>query len=158
MKYIILLTSLLSVTSESIAVEISEVIGVIPGEISRIEGVNIGAPFEILRIPTPNSKLSKIYPDLEVMISAESKRIVGVSAKRAFQSKTECHNSQTTVRNTLSKAFSSKYTGRDPRWQYQPPDASITAGALCSIAKPYPVLRLDITHTQTNDEILRHFK
>lgn len=158
MKYGVTLFCTIFFASTCIATELRELIGVMPGEVSKIEGRSTGGPFEILRIPTPASTLAAIFPDIEVMISRESKRVVGVSANRAFSSKEECTSLQNQVRAALSKAFSSKYSGQDIRWQYKTADSGITAGALCSGTIPYPVLRLDITHTQTSDEILRHFK
>ena len=158
MKNIITFIGFLLFAGICSASEINNLIGVIPGEVSKIHGRSVGGPFEILRIPTPNAALSKIFPDLEVMISRENKKIIGVSAKRAFPSNSDCTISQNKVRELLSKAFLSKYTGPDTRWQFMTSDSSTTAGVLCSDASPYPVLRLDVTHTQTNDEILRKFK
>ena len=158
MKYIFSLIGLLAISSVCNASEIKSLLGVTPGEISKFQGNNIGAPFTTLRLPTVNSSLLEVYPDLKVMITIDTKKIVGVSAERAFDSLANCDSAQNKVRKLLTKAFSSKYTGNDFRWQYQTPDASITAGALCSGSNPYPVLRLDITHTKTNKEILKHFK
>ncbi len=142
----------------SIASDVDHLIEMTPGTVAKIEGRSVGGPFEILRIPTGNLELAKIFPDLEVMISRGSRKIVGVGAKRAFSSKSECEQSQSLVREALSKAFISKYEGPDSRWQFQLPDSSITAGTECSTSSPYPVLRLDVTHTETNNELLRHFE
>jgi len=121
--------------------EINQLLPVVPGEVTAIQGNSVGGPFEIFRIPTSNTTLSVIYPDLVVMISRDSKKVIGVGAKRAFNSESECEIAEQQVREILSKAFLSKYNGLDPRWQFQTPDESITAGALCSGAMPYPVLR-----------------
>ena len=158
MKFALKLTFLMLCTNASVASEVEDLIKVTPGTVSEISGKSVGGPFEFLRVPTPSHELSIVFPDLEVMISREGKTIIGVSAKRAFLSKSDCEKSQGLVRKVLSNAFSSTYSGSDPRWQFQTSDSSITAGALCSGAKPYPVLRLDVTHTETNNEIMKRFR
>ena len=70
----------------SIASDVDQLIGMTPGTVAKIEGRSVGGPFEILRVPTRHEGLAKIFPDLEAMISRGSRKIVGVSAKRAFSS------------------------------------------------------------------------
>jgi len=70
MARIIYLCSLLAISMSVGATGISELLGAVPGEKSKIEGKSTGGPFEILRIPTVSSRLKTIYPDLEVMITS----------------------------------------------------------------------------------------
>lgn len=158
MARIICILSLLVISVPVGATGVVELLGAMPGEKSKIEGKSVGGPFEILRIPTVSTQLQKVYPDLEVMISRESRKVVGVGSKRAYPSSAECKEAQDQVQQLLSEVFPEPYDGSDPRWQYQSSDGNITAGAICSGSFPYPVLRLDVTHTATNNEILRHFK
>ena len=158
MRNILLTLVLFSFWQVACASEIENVLGVTPGEVSKIKGTSTGGPFEIFRIPTKDSALSSIYPDLEVMISRDSKKIIGVGSKRAYFSTQMCKEAQDKVRVVLKKIFSESYEGHDPRWQYQSKALGITAGAVCENSLPYPVLRLDVTHTATNNEILKHFR
>lgn len=158
MARIICILSLLVISVSVGATGVVELLGAVPGEKSNFEVKSVGGPFEILRIPTVSTQLQKIYPDLEVMISRESRKVVGVGSKRAYPSSAECKEAQDQVQKILSEVFPKTFEGNDPRWQYQASDGTITAGAICSGSFPYPVLRLDVTHTATNNEILRHFK
>ncbi len=135
-------------------------LAVVPDEKSPIQGKSMGAPFYIHRMPTSNTSLKSIFPDLEVFVLKSNGRVAGVGSKRAYETPERCSKSETEVRKLLSKAFPSTYSGPDPRWQYQSSDGAITAGALCSkyVGNPYPELRMDITHTATNNEVLKHFE
>ena len=158
MRNILLTLFMVSFVQIVCAYEIENVLGVTPGEVSKIKGASTGGPFEILRIPTKDNALSSIYPDLEVMISRESRKVVGVGAKRAYSDALICNKAQEEVRVILKRLFHEGYEGYDHRWQYQSKALGITAGAVCENSSPYPVLRLDVTHTATNDEILKHFR
>jgi hypothetical protein len=142
--------------------DISALLGLVPGERAPfvIKPFSPGTPFGVLRLPTPSPRLAQIFFDLEFMVLNESGRVVGVGAKRAFPGKQQCDDAQRTVRTLLAQAFGAKYPGPDPRWQYQSDDGAITAGAYCSFSDgtPYPVLQMDITHTKTNDDVLKHFR
>jgi hypothetical protein len=158
MSRLILMLSLLLASMSSNATSINELLGTVPGERSEIKGKSVGGTFEILRIPTVSNQLKKVYPDLEVMISRESRKVVGIGSMRAYSTVSECKQAKDQVQSLLNQVFPDSYKGNDPRWQYQSSDGNITAGAMCSGSHPYPVLRLDVTHTSTNNEILMHFK
>ena len=158
MRTILVSIALLLLTQVSGASEIQNILGVVPGEISTIKGKSTGGPIEILRMPTPDKDLSNIYPDLEIMISRENRKVIGVGSKRAYSVLRECEDVQEEVRGILKAIFPGIYKGNDPRWQYESEEKGITAGVTCESSSPYPVLRLDVTHTATNEEILKLFR
>jgi hypothetical protein len=164
MKKTLLLFFLICLTSNVSASpkDAERLFGLTPGKQPpfAIEPFAPGTPFAIFRLPTQSQNLKRIFFDLEFMVSNQSKRIGGLGAKRAYQGKLECESAQREVRDLLAKAFPNKYLESDPRWQFISEDGAITAGAYCSISSgtPYPVLEMDVTHTETNDEILKHFK
>jgi len=158
-RVLIALLSLVATTAiSSDTREIANLLGVVPGQPSSVRSMSSGAPFEILRLPTPSPQLAKIYADLEFMVLKSSGRVVGVGSLRAYPSKAACEEASTAVRKLLVPVFPGAYTGRDPRWQFQSADGGTTAGTFCEDAAAYPVLRLDVTHTKTNEALLTHFK
>jgi hypothetical protein len=158
MRHVITLLALLLLSSGALAADVAALLGVVPGEKSKWRGKSFGGPFEIIRLPTADSRIRAIFLDEEVMIVRGSEKVVGVGAERAYSTELECTSAESTIRALLSDAFPSKYKGEDFRWQYQSADGEITAGAVCMKISPFPVLKLDVTHTKTNEEILRYFK
>lgn len=164
MKEISAIVLLLLVASGSMAVaaDTKSLIGVIPGERTpfAIKPFTPVSPFGIFRLPTPTGRLAQVFPDLEFMVLSKSGRVAGAGAKRAYPDKRKCEEAQQIVRPLLAEVFGAKYSGPDPRWQYQSRDGEITAGVYCSSSSgtPFPVLEMDITHTRTNNEMLEGFK
>jgi hypothetical protein len=158
MRDVTAVLALLLLSSGALAADVTGLLGVVPGEKSTWRGKSFGGPFEIIHLPTADSRMKAIFPDEEVMIVRGSDKVVGVGAERAYSTERECTSAESAVRALLSGAFPSKYQGEDFRWQYQSADGEITAGAVCMKISPFPVLKLDVTHTKTSEEILRHFK
>lgn len=139
----------------------TQLLGVVPGQPSpfRIEPFTPASPFGIFRIPTASPELARVFTDIEFMVLSSNGHVAGVGARRAYPTAETCNNARAKVQALLKDAFGQKYSGPDPRWQFQSADGGITAGALCERAagSPYPVLVMDITHTATNGEILKYF-
>ncbi len=139
--------------------EIWKLLGTVPGSESEIAASNPGVPFYNYRIPIAGGALQTVFHDIEVFALASNNRIVSVAAKRAFESSQHCEKAREVWINAFSPIFFTKYTGTDPRWQYQSANNEMTAGVSCRLIQgsPYPELRVNITHTKTNQELLQSF-
>jgi len=105
MRNILLTLFLFSFVPIACASEIENILGITPGSVSKITGTSTGGPFEILRIPTKDHLLSGIYPDLEVMISRESRKVVGVGSKRAYSDALICKKGTRRSKSYIKKVI-----------------------------------------------------
>ena len=145
MKKILLFSVAALLASASMAGDVSQLFGIVPGQ--RIETLKRPYPeggFPSFRVPTADPELRKVFHDAGVTVLPPN-IAVSLSSGRAFASLEECFSRLRDVKNVVAGLFPEKPI---PPWDGLSKDKALGLSLLCtgSMEAPYFELRLAITH------------
>jgi hypothetical protein len=159
MRSLLSIAPLLLVASVSQAQEISELLGITPGEVMREVEASASKehstmPFVFFSVPTSHPALAKILPSADLYLMKNG-TVVGARWKRAYRSKTECGTEEATVKSLLKPYLPIEVLGKD-RWRYQiqTTDKQIGAGFSCKDNHgSYQELMVELVHFKLDAEL-----
>ena len=100
--------------------------------------------FYTMRIPIIYEDLAAVFYDTEVTVRSADKKVMRVSAERAYKSLSDCNEGLAVVKEKLAKGLPRDYAGTAEHWQYQAPGGDVLGRVACSKERRRPFFTIDL--------------